>query len=293
MDGSFAPEEAASQEDIGGGIGREKAHQPEHDDAHPRTAYRRCRRPSFPVVPVRYWLAAASVAALLLPGFSNLLYLESGKYGTAARGGSCTSGNEWLWIGSASALLLVPRLNASTSRGAPAAMATARPKLSLARLNGLWYAAALVGPCLWQPPGAASFVDWLEYFGAKAAWPGLLNFALVLLPAQRRSRLLEFYYFDASDEIATRTALLSMHTAVAWSTVLWLALHTVLITVAYLVRDHDTFWEKMLPLTKYITEGIVNFSGWCACVSISTHDICVSTSLYYYMLTPRVTNTLC
>ena len=282
MEGSFTPnEEVVGNDDV-----EERTNklndQGERSGAHHRTPYRWCRRPSLPTVPFRYCLATASLAFFLLPGYSNLLYLESGKYGTSSLGGSCTSGNEWLWIGSTSVLLLIPRLDASVSRVALPARTKARPKLSLRQVNGLWYAASLVGPRPWRRLGTATFVEWLEYFGGKAAWPAMWNLTLVLLPATRLSRLLDFYYFHTSDQVSTKTTLVSMHTSVAWAMVLWLALHTVLLTAAYLIRDHDTFWEKMLPLTKYVTEGVVNFSGWLACVSTSMQA--VHTPVYFFVV---------
>lgn len=286
--------------------------QDDQDDApQRRTPYRRCPRAimSIPAVPFRYWLAAASLIFLLLPGSSDLLYLGGsryGRYGTSVLGGSCTSGNEWLWISSVSAAILVPYVaNAPTSRSIPpkprSRATRIRPRLTLPRLNCLWYAASVVGPFLWRrPTGVSSLLDWIERLGGKAAWPALLDLTVVLLPAQRLSRLLDFYYYGTAGGggeggVATRTALVGMHTDASWWAALWIALHTVLLTVVYLVRDYETFWEKMVPMTKYTTEGIVNFAGWVGAVSSCGRedsrlpfDDFDSNSVYFYSFVPPV-----
>ena len=216
-------------------------------------------------VPARHWLAVASIIFLLLPGSSNLLYLESYR---SILGGSCTTGNEWLWIGSISILLIIPHLHAP--RCVPSAKIL-RPKLSWIQLNVLWYLASLVGPILWKDRVQRSLVDWLELFGGKAAWPAMWNMAILVFPTTRLSHLLNFYYFDSSDSIGTATYLVDLHTKTSLTMAAWLAVHTVLLCAAYYIRDIHApyeFLEKMLPLTHYLSEGIYNFSGWVGGVSL-------------------------
>ena len=217
------------------------------------------------LIPARYWIATASIIILLLPGSSNLLYVDSGKYGTSIIGNSCTTRNEWLWIGIFSLLLVLPHL-----KYAPrccASMKVIRPKISWVQINVLWYLAALIGPCLWKLDmrSKMSFIDWISHLGAQAAWPAMFDMAIILFPTTRLSHLLDFYYFKSSDNIGTATFLVDLHTKASLTMALWIAVHTILLSIVYFIRDIDApyqFLVKMLPLTSYLSEGIYNFSGW-------------------------------
>eukprot|EP00984_Skeletonema_dohrnii_P005998 scaffold2125_cov79-Skeletonema_dohrnii-CCMP3373.AAC.3 len=216
------------------------------------------------LIPARYWIATASIIFLLLPGSSNLLYVDSGKYGSSILSNSCTTRNEWLWIGTISLLLVIPH-----RKYAPRCCASTkviRPKISWVQINVVWYLAALIGPCLWRPDmRSMSFIDWTSHVGAQAAWPAMFDMSIILFPTTRLSHLLDFYYFGSSDTIGTVTFLADLHTKASLTMALWIAVHTIMLSIVYFIRDIDApydFLEQMLPLTLYLSEGIVNFSGW-------------------------------
>ena len=209
-----------------------------------------------------------------MPGYSNLLYIDSGKIGAAILGNSCTSTNEWLWMLGVSFLLLIPHLLpvsssrlAKTNPDKRGIVCQKIPKISLSLrlLNGIWYIASIIGPLVSKKGSSRmDLLDWIEYLGAKAAWPALFNLQIVLLPTSRRSYLIEFL-----DCGCTRSDMLNIHTEASILTALWIALHTIFITIVYAIRDPGNFWEEMLPLTPMGGEGIVNFMGWVAAVSCS------------------------
>ena len=58
----------------------------------------------FPVPP-HIWITLGSVLFLMLPSSCHILYMGHGNY---ILGRTCTTGSEWLWIGTFSALLLLP-----------------------------------------------------------------------------------------------------------------------------------------------------------------------------------------
>lgn len=225
------------------------------------------------LIPVRYWVASASIIFLLLPGSSNLLYVDSGKYGSSILGNSCTTRNEWLWIGAISLLLVLPHLKLKYSSRCCASTKVIRPKISWVQINVLWYLAALIGPCLWKLDmrSTMSFIDWISHLGSKAAWPAMLDMVIVLFPTTRLSHLLDFYYFNSSDTIGTATFLADLHTRASLTMALWISVHTVLLSIVYFIRDIDAPYEflvQMLPLTSYLSEGVDNFSGWMGSVII-------------------------
>ena len=110
-----------------------------------------------------------------------------------------------------------------------------------------------------------SFIDWISHVGAQAAWPAMFDMSIVLFPTTRLSHLLDFYYFESSDTIGTATFLVDLHTKASLTMALWIAVHTILLSIVYFIRDIDDPYEflvQMLPLTSYLSEGIDNFSGW-------------------------------
>ncbi len=219
------------------------------------------------LIPVRYWVATSSIIFLLLPGSSNLLYVDGGKYGSSILGNSCTTRNEWLWIGTISLLLVLPHLKLKYSPRCGTSTKVIRPKISWMQINVLWYLAALIGPCLWKLDmrSKMSFLDWISHLGSKAAWPAMLDMVILLFPTTRLSHLLDFYYFNSSDTIGTATFLVDLHTKVSLTMALWISAHTILLSIVYFIRDIDAPYEflaQMLPLTSYLSEGVDNFSGW-------------------------------
>ncbi|EJK52797.1 hypothetical protein THAOC_27892 [Thalassiosira oceanica] len=113
-----------------------------------------------------------------------------------------------------------------------------------------------------------SQLRWLEHVGAKAGWPPLLNLTIIALPTERLSRMMDFFYFDKSREIPTKTRLIRLHMEASVDSAIFLAIHAVMLSVVYAVRDREKFVEEMVPLTLFYTEGIVNFMGWVACIFV-------------------------
>jgi len=229
-------------------------------------------------------LISLPVVFVFIPGYSNVLYIDSGKIGADILGNSCTSSNEWLWMLGVSFLLLIPHILPISSRsrlaktnsdsGGIICLKIPKISLSLRLLNSIWYIASIIGSLVWKKGiGRMDLLDWIEHLGAKAAWPALFNLPIVLLPTSRLSFLMEFLHCGG-----TRSDMINLHTDASILTALWIALHTIIITIVYAIRDPSRFWEKMLPLTSLLGgEGIVNFMGWVAAVSphmlLHYHDI--------------------
>ena len=139
------------------------------------------------------------------------------------------------------------------------------------------YAASLLCAIIWRERTLETLWQWLELFGGKAAWPAMFDLFIVLLPAQRVAKVLDFYYFGTNESkwdvdspgIGTKTTLVNLHTKASITMAIWIAIHGVLCAIAYLIRDPADFWATMVPLTKYLTEGIYNFMGTMAGVSDS------------------------
>ncbi len=131
------------------------------------------------------------------------------------------------------------------------------------------YAASLLCAIIWRERTLSKTWQWLELLGGKAAWPALLDLAILIFPTQRLSFVLEFYYYGAdkskwdedSPGIGTKTNMVNLHTKASITMGIWIAIHTVLLVIAYYIRDPEYFIADMVPLTKYLTEGIYNFMG--------------------------------
>ena len=107
---------------------------------HPRMPYRRCRCLSIPTLPARYWMLIASIVFLLLPGSNDLLYIDHDSVGRRLLGGSCTTANEWTWIGFVSLLLVMPHVQnvGLIARQWVPPLIVWTPKLSWVQLNIIW-----------------------------------------------------------------------------------------------------------------------------------------------------------
>lgn len=104
-------------------------------DHHHRTPYRLCRIISLHTLPARYWIFIVSIIFLLLPGSNDLLYIDHDSFGRHLLGNSCTTGNEWTWIGLNSMLLILPHIK--SVRWIPP-VTVWRPKISWVQLNFIW-----------------------------------------------------------------------------------------------------------------------------------------------------------
>ena len=137
------------------------------------------------------------------------------------------------------------------------------------------YAASLLGPIVGHEHNLSTPLYWVELLGAKAAWPAFFNLIILIIPTNRLSYLLDYYYYGSSKSkwdacspgIGTKTELVNLHTKAAVTMGIWIAIHAVLLSIVYFIREPDTFWASMLPLTVYLTEGIYNFMGWMGGVS--------------------------
>ncbi len=132
----FECEEAQSKEWPPGGDGDDYS---SANPSRPRTAYRRCHPITLYTLPARHWILILSTVFLLLPGSNDLLYIDHDSFGRRLLGNSCTTTNEWTWIGLLSALLIVPHVkNAPRVRQWTPRLIIWRPKISWVQLNCLW-----------------------------------------------------------------------------------------------------------------------------------------------------------
>jgi len=82
------------------------------------------------------------------------------------------------------------------------------------------------------------------------------------------SRLMDFFHFEMGDT-PTKTSLINLHIKASVNSAIFLAIHAVLLSVVYAIRDKEKWFEEMVPMTIYYTEGIVNFMGWVACAFLA------------------------
>lgn len=97
----------------------------------------------------------------------------------------------------------------------------------------------------------------VQVVGGKAAWPALWNIAIVCFPVQRASPILEAIGLSSKQAVA-------FHIWAANATLVWLLVHTILLSLVYFWKNKSlSGWlSLMLPYRVYYTEGVVNFTGW-------------------------------
>lgn len=246
------------------------------------------------------WLAALTLGFHFLPRYSSLLYITSHS---RVLGNTCTTAEEWSWIFVASLVVLfVPHVHLQSPK---LPWRYCCFKLTLTRMNILWFVAACMGPLIWEwmesrnlfssSNYSNAIVMWVNYLGAKAAWPAYWNFGLiVLLPIHEHAScpnvpsLLDLFIrsptghsngqrpgIDDDLRIKTKTGLRQTHTRASAWVAFWLSVHAVFIAIAYAVRlgTFSSFFETMLPMVLRIngvyrvfyTEGVVQFEGWIGC----------------------------
>ena len=128
-------------------------------------------------------------------------------------------------------------------------------------------------------------LQWMDMIGAKAAWPALLNMAMVTIPVQKVSPILQ------SIGISTHQSL-CVHIWSGIAAFVWLLVHTIFLSIVYVTKTENifttststnnnnytsneasasaytyTWFELMVPYKSYYTEGVVNFMGWVGVVS--------------------------
>lgn len=129
--------------------------------------------------------------------------------------------------------------------------------------------------------------------GAQAAWPAM--FVLILFPTTHVSHLLDFYYFGSSDTIGTATFLVDLHTKASLTMALWIAVHTILLSIVYFIRDIiDTPYKCYHSLCICQRVLLTFLVGWvvscfCSYGHLLVHRSTKSgTMLYSYHCTPSL-----
>ena len=198
-------------------------------------------------------IAAALIGSLIflsLPGFNDLLYVQE------RLSVSRITPNEWVWtVVSTAWIVLICRLPSRRIRF----MVTENATFTLFLIaNLLWM---IVPLCQSMREQAAdipfSVKRTVEVVGGKAAWPALWNIAIVCFPVQRVSPVLAAFGLSSKQAVA-------FHIWAANATLVWLLVHTILLSLVYVWKTESlSGWlSLMLPYKLYYTEGVVNFMGW-------------------------------
>ncbi len=174
---------------------------------------------------------------------SNVLYFHGNSW-------SCTTRQEWTWIAVTGLLMLLLQMKPHHQIDPPSEQAKSKLFLCFLAINLLWFSAAIS-----ELDYTSSVVKAVEFLGAKAAWPGMWNFAFVIFPVKRSSEVFAISHKDT----------LFLHIWAGQAIFFWLAVHTVFLSIAYVVNSDYSIrnWTKvMVPSDGLYTEGVVNFMGW-------------------------------
>ena len=233
----------------------------------------------------------ASIVYLLNPNTNQYLYMGGDDPGV-----TCTTRNEWTWIGLSSILMLwTPALErcryvfssiwntrsfnshpptAPPHRG-PLILSTSRVFQLFMLLQVIWISSNMCPALLLilreadddddaEAAGTThdrSWAKWtlagVEMLGARAAWPGLWNLAILIFPVQRTSSLLK------NLGVSHREAL-CFHQWTGHAVLFWFTIHTVFLSVVYAIRypSIKEWLTVMLPYKNLYTEGVDNFAAW-------------------------------
>ena len=213
--------------------------------------------------PMSIWLilvCCGTVAFFGLPGFNDYLYVR------ASTNPSCVTAEEFKWILASSLLLWLPSSYAdrTTVPSRPFITTTSCAFRLFVTLNILWMLAALYQPShRWKAqPWSWEF---LSSVGGMTAWPAMWNMALVVLPVQRTWAVLRHWGISHAEAH-------TFHRWAGYAMLVWLSLHTIILTIVYLGKTNSLgeFATLMLPYRHPIyTEGIVNFMGWMSFLSLA------------------------
>ena len=191
-----------------------------------------------------------SLIFLSLPGFNDLLYVQE------RLNISRVTANEWIWTAVSTAwIILVFRL---PSREIQYMITENATFIFFLISNLLWIFFPLYQYTREHAADAPFSVKRIvEVVGGKAAWPALWNVAIVCFPVQRTSPILEAIGLSSKQAVP-------FHIWAANATLLWLLVHTVLLSLVYVWRTESlSGWlALMIPYKIYYTEGVVNFMGW-------------------------------
>ena len=200
----------------------------------------------YQAIPIVFALCG-SLTFLGIPGFNGLLYVNE------RLAPSGITRNEWIWTALCTAwvvlafILPVPKVGAITSER--------RSFIFFLVVNFLWMVLPLY-QCM-KHCHHFSTEKILSMIGAKAAWPALWNVAIVSLPVNRISPILDLIGLSAKQAVV-------FHIWAASATLIWLLVHTILLSVVYIweTESISEWLSLMLPYKIYRTEGVVNFMGW-------------------------------
>ena len=188
-----------------------------------------------------------SLTFLGLPDFNEFLYVNE------RLPLSGITRNEWIWTALCTTWVILaftlpaPKAGSITSER--------RSFLFFLVVNFLWMVLPLY-QCM-KNCDDFSAEKVVSMIGAKAAWPALWNVAIVSLPVQRISPILDSIGLSAKQAVV-------FHIWAASATLIWLLVHAILLSVVYIWRTESiSEWlSLMLPYEMYRTEGVVNFMGW-------------------------------
>lgn len=146
--------------------------------------------------------------------------------------------------------------------------------LAFVVLNLAWFLTALHAGIAGKIHVEPSAEGWLEFAGAKAAWPAMWCLALTVFPVNRNLPALAMIGVSHYDVV--RLHIWSAHAA-GW----WMLLHTAFISIAYALRYRNIqAWLATMILTENrFTEAPVNFCGW---ISMTFFSILWLSSLSYF-----------
>ena len=65
---------------------------------------------------------------------------------------------------------------------------------------------------------------------------------------------MDFFHFEMGDT-PTKTSLVDLHIKASVNSAIFLAIHAVLLSVVYAIRDKEKWFEEMVTMTNYILYG--------------------------------------
>lgn len=214
-----------------------------------------------------------------LPEYSGWLYVRSKDL----VGWSSVTKNECVWTFLCGTLLLmtfcVPHSRHQKEEGGFVFTSKNQALGFFIGLNLLWFTMATFSLLLEE--GLPS--SWIRLLGSKAAWPAMFDLALILFPVQCMLPMLDERGMGTSMPRET----LRWHVWCGHAIVLWLILHTILLTWHYFSRMAGKNWHKFITsMVPYYfpvyTKGDVNFAGWVSLCTLTALWLAARPSVQKY-----------
>jgi len=177
-------------------------------------------------------VAACGVVASLL--FFRLPFYNDWLYVQGSTGWTCVTQNDWIWMAISSFLLLLAFMPRRKEAPLEFLCTSRQAFFFFLGLNVLWFILSIIPRWPKENTQTTQNTRMLNMLGGTAAWPAMFNLAMVLFPVQRMLPLLEQGF-----GLAVRNQALPWHKWCGHALLLWLALHTILLSIDYALRSRS------------------------------------------------------